>query len=52
VSPSSGTFTWKPDSLTIEDSQVGDGLTATMSGATITVMALGHSYQFVAVPTR
>jgi hypothetical protein len=52
VSLSSGTFAWKPDSLTIEDSQVGDGLMASMSAATITVLALGHSYQFVAVPTR
>ena len=33
-------------------SQVADGLTASMSVATITVMAAGHTYQFVAVPTR
>jgi len=52
VSLSSGTFSWKRDTLTIEDSQVADGLTASMSVATITVMAAGHTYQFVAVPTR
>ncbi len=51
VSLSSGTFTWKRDALTM-DSEVGDPLTASMSAATITVMALGHTYQFVAVPAR
>ena len=39
VSLSSGTFTWKRDTLTIEDSQFGDGVTASLAGATITVMA-------------
>ncbi len=49
---SSGTFSWKRDTLTIEDSQVGDRFIASMSRATITVMAPGHTYQFVAVPSR
>ena len=51
VSLSSGTFSWKPDTLTIE-AEVGARVTASMSGATITVMTPGHTYQFLAVSTR
>jgi hypothetical protein len=52
VTLSSGTFSWKPNSLTIQDHAGGHGYTAMMSGATITVMGLGHTYQFVALPNR
>ncbi len=51
---SAGAFTWKRDTLTIADPQLGGPLSpsASMAGATITVIVRGHTYQFVAIAAR
>ena len=49
---SSGNFAFKPDSITLDDNATGSGFRTTVSGATVTVTGRGHSYEFVAVPSR
>jgi len=48
ISLSSGTYSWKPDTLSLVNG-AGEALMATMSVDTIIVAAPGHSYEFQAV---
>jgi hypothetical protein len=48
---SSGTFSWKWDTLTIVPAEPTGPLAESLSGTTITVTMPGHRYQFGPVPT-
>jgi hypothetical protein len=47
----SGAFNWRRDALTLVDAE-GGPVTASLSGATVTVTVPGHRYQFVTTAIR